>query len=110
MAFVTLADVTEPAAFIPTLAEVLDVKEAEGRTLEEGVTTLIGSRRALLLLDNFEQIVAAAPEVARLIDPIASSALTSGTRKFAAAPSCGLRDSKGGTHTSDDRARSRLPP
>ena len=68
VAFVALADVTEPAQFIPSLAEALDVKEGEGRTLEDGVATLIGTKKALLLLDNYEQIVAAAPAVARLID------------------------------------------
>ena len=41
---------------------------AEGRTLGEGIVALIGERSALLLLDNFEQIVAAAPDVAGLVD------------------------------------------
>jgi predicted ATPase/class 3 adenylate cyclase len=69
MTFVPLADVAEPDGFVPALAEVLDVKEAEGRTLGEGVVALVGDRKALLLLDNLEQIVdAAAAEVARLID------------------------------------------
>ena len=68
LAFVGLADVSEPAGFVPALAEALDVKEAEGRTLAEGIATLLGGRKALLLLDNLEQIVsAAAPEVARLV-------------------------------------------
>ena len=67
VAFVALADIAEPANFIPRFAEALDVKEAEGRTLEDGIATLIGSKKALLLLDNFEQIVAAAPAVAHLI-------------------------------------------
>ena len=69
VAFVALADVTDPAQFVPALADALDVKEAEGRTLEEGIAVLIGEKRALLLLDNLEQLVAsAAPEVARLIE------------------------------------------
>jgi predicted ATPase/class 3 adenylate cyclase len=69
VAFVTVADVTDEAGFIPALAEALDVKEAEGRTLAEGIDALLGNRTALLLLDNLEQIVAAAAtEVARLID------------------------------------------
>jgi predicted ATPase/class 3 adenylate cyclase len=66
LAFVTLADVAEPADFLPVLATALDVKEAEERTLLDGIVSLIGDRPALLLLDNFEQIVAAAPEVAAL--------------------------------------------
>jgi len=69
LAFVPFADVSEPAGFVPALAEALDVKEAEGRTLGEGIQTLVGGRKALLLLDNLEQIVdGAAPEVARLVD------------------------------------------
>jgi len=69
VAFVTVADVTDDAGFVPALAEALDVKEAEGRTLAEGIEALLGNRTALLLLDNLEQIVAAAAaEVARLVD------------------------------------------
>jgi len=68
VAFVALADVTEPADFLPALADALDVKEAEGRTLGEGIVALIGDRKALLLLDNLEQVVSAAPEVAGLIE------------------------------------------
>lgn len=68
VSFAALADVTDPGGFVPALAEALDVKEAEGRTLGEGIVTLIGERDALLLLDNFEQIVSAAPEVAQVIE------------------------------------------
>ena len=68
VAFVALADVTDPVQFLPALADTLDVKEAEGRTLGEGVAALIGDKKALLLLDNLEQVVAAAPEVAWLAD------------------------------------------
>jgi predicted ATPase len=68
VSFAALADVTDPAGFVPALAEALDVKEAEGRTLGEGIVSLIGERNALLLLDNFEQIVTAAAEVARMIE------------------------------------------
>src|SRR4051794_12303860 len=44
VAFVAMAGATEPADFLPTLAEALDVKEAEERTLGEGVLALIGDR------------------------------------------------------------------
>ena len=67
--FVPLADVTDGAEVVPALAESVDVKEAEERTLADGIVALIGDRKALLLLDNLEQIVeAAAPEVARLVE------------------------------------------
>jgi predicted ATPase/class 3 adenylate cyclase len=68
VAFVELADVTDPADFLPALADALDVKEAEGRTLGDGVASLIGDKKALLLLDNLEQVVAAASDVAGLIE------------------------------------------
>jgi predicted ATPase/class 3 adenylate cyclase len=67
VAFIPLADVLEADAFIPALAAALDVKEAEERTLGDGVKSLIGDKKALLLLDNLEQIVSAAPEIARLV-------------------------------------------
>ena len=68
VAFIALAEVTDPAQFIPALAEALDVKEAEERTLAEGIAAMIGDKKALLLLDNLEQVVAAATEVAGLIE------------------------------------------
>jgi predicted ATPase/class 3 adenylate cyclase len=68
VAFVPLSDVTEREDFLPALADVLDVKEAEGRSLGDGVVALIGDRKALLLLDNLEQVVSAAPDVAGLVD------------------------------------------
>jgi predicted ATPase len=68
VAFVPMADITEAEDFLPALAETLDVKEAEERTLGEGIIALIGNRKALLLLDNLEQIVTAAPEIARIVE------------------------------------------
>ena len=73
VAFVTVADVTDEAGFVPALAEALDVKEAEGRTLARESRRCSANRTALLLLDNLEQIVAAAAtEVARLVEPAPS--------------------------------------
>src|SRR5918912_2246547 len=68
VAFVVLADVTDSAEFLATVADTLDVKEAEGRTLGEGVAALIADRKALLLLDNLEQLVSAAPDIAELVE------------------------------------------
>lgn len=72
LAFVPLADVIEPADLLPALAAALDVKESEERSLGDGVVSLIGDRKALLLLDNLEQLVAAAPEIARLVERCAA--------------------------------------
>jgi predicted ATPase len=67
ISFVSLAEVTDPADVVPTLADALDVKEAEGRKLGEAVTALIGDKKALLLLDNLEQVIEAASTVADLV-------------------------------------------
>lgn len=66
VSFVSLADVLDPVGFVPALAAALDVKEAEERSLREGVVALIGDKTALLLLDNMEQIVVAAADVAHI--------------------------------------------
>ncbi len=68
VAFIALADITDAAAFVPALANALDVKEAEGRTLSDGLVARIGEKKALLLLDNLEQVVTVAPEVAWLVE------------------------------------------
>jgi predicted ATPase/class 3 adenylate cyclase len=67
ISFVPMADVTAPENVMPTIASVLDVKETEERSLEEGVLSLIGDKKALLMLDNFEQVVEAAPRIAGLL-------------------------------------------
>ncbi|MEP6665382.1 MAG: adenylate/guanylate cyclase domain-containing protein [Nocardioidaceae bacterium] len=67
ISFVALADVTDPADVVPTLAEALDIKEAEERSLIDGVMGVIGDKKALLLLDNLEQVIEAAPAVADLV-------------------------------------------
>ncbi|HEY1565034.1 MAG TPA: BTAD domain-containing putative transcriptional regulator [Gaiellaceae bacterium] len=58
--FVGLAPVTSPELFLPTVAEALDVRESE-------VVEHLRERRLLLVLDNFEQLLAAAPAVAELL-------------------------------------------
>ncbi|MDP9226886.1 MAG: tetratricopeptide repeat protein, partial [Actinomycetota bacterium] len=67
IAFVSLAAVTDVSDFTPALADALAVKEAEGRSQADGVVALIADKRALLLLDNLEQVVSAAPEIATLV-------------------------------------------
>src|SRR6266516_348174 len=65
-AFVGFADVTDAADFLPALGAALDVKEAEERSVTDGIVALVADREVLLVLDNLEQIVTAAPEVAEL--------------------------------------------
>ena len=66
-AFVGLADVADAPDFLPALGAALDVKEAEERSVADGIVALVADRQVLLVLDNLEQIVAAAPDVAELV-------------------------------------------
>jgi predicted ATPase/DNA-binding CsgD family transcriptional regulator len=65
--FVPLAPISE-FAFVPSaVAQAVGVREAGGRPLSEVLETFLRGRRLLLVLDNFEQVVDAAPFVSALI-------------------------------------------
>jgi predicted ATPase/DNA-binding XRE family transcriptional regulator len=65
--FIRLAPVADPALVIPTIARTLGLQEAGRRSIGEVLREWLRPRRLLLLLDNCEQVVAAAPEVAELL-------------------------------------------
>ncbi len=65
--FVGLAPITDPALVLPTVAHVLGVREAGDEPLPERLMTSLRDKRLLLVLDNFEQVVEAAPLVADLL-------------------------------------------
>ena len=65
--FVTLAPVGDPALVLPTLARALGVSEVGGQPLTETLHSYLQDKRLLLVLDNFEQLLDAAPDVAGLI-------------------------------------------
>ena len=64
--FVPLADDTDAAQFVSRVAQQLEVKEG-GRPLLDNVKDNLRDKKLLLVLDNFEQIVSAAPMVAELL-------------------------------------------
>jgi serine/threonine-protein kinase PknK len=65
--FVPLASVTEPERTLGALLEALGEKEHPGMTLMESVKNRLQERPALLVLDNFEQLVEAAPSIAEVL-------------------------------------------
>lgn len=67
VAFVSFAAVTNPDEVIPTLARALKVPEAKSRSDAQGIASLIGARKVLLVLDNLEQVIASASELAALL-------------------------------------------
>ncbi|MFN8526650.1 MAG: tetratricopeptide repeat protein [Chloroflexota bacterium] len=65
--FVPLAALTDPGLVASTIAQALGVREASGRPIADSLVDYVRSRQLLLVLDNFEQIAAAAPLVSELI-------------------------------------------
>ena len=65
--FVELAPIRDPALVVPTIARALGVGEDGGEPLAARLASTLRDRRLLLVLDNFEHLVAAAPLVADLL-------------------------------------------
>ena len=66
-AFVSLASVTTASEVLPTVGIALDIAEAHGRSALDALCTVIGDRRVLLVLDNLEQVLEAAGDIAALV-------------------------------------------
>ena len=65
--FVALAALTEPALVAPTVAQALELTGGGDRRPEELLKGYLRERQALLLLDNCEQVLGAAPLVGELL-------------------------------------------
>jgi predicted ATPase/class 3 adenylate cyclase len=61
--FVDLSAVSDPALVVPSIADALEI---DSETVE-GTSERLGETKALLLLDNFEQVIEAADEIGRLM-------------------------------------------
>ncbi len=67
VAFAGLASISDPAFVLPAVAQALGVREAGDRPLVEQLVAMLRERDLLLVLDNVEQVVEAAPQVADLL-------------------------------------------
>jgi predicted ATPase len=67
IAFVPLAAVRDPDLVPAAIAYALDVRDAGQRSVVDGIAGAIGHDRMLLVLDNFEHVMSAAPVVAGLV-------------------------------------------
>jgi non-specific serine/threonine protein kinase len=65
--FVALAPLVDPALVPAAIAGALGVRDAGDRSLPERLAAFLAPRTALLLLDNFEHLTAAAPALAALL-------------------------------------------
>jgi predicted ATPase/DNA-binding CsgD family transcriptional regulator len=65
--FVPLAAVQDPTLILPTIAQTIGARETGRRPLLAGIVRVLRDHDALLVLDNFEHLAAAAPVVADLL-------------------------------------------
>ena len=65
--FVPLVALSDPELVLPTIAEAFDVRGAAGRSLQEQLQDYLREKQMLLMLDNFEQVIDAAPLVTDLL-------------------------------------------
>lgn len=77
--FVALAPIGNPDLVIPTLARAVGLEESDNRPLLQALIEFLCDKRMLLLLDNFEQVIAAAAQIAELLSgcPLLKMLITS---------------------------------
>jgi predicted ATPase/DNA-binding XRE family transcriptional regulator len=65
--FVDLSPLTDPALVLPTIATTLGVRDVAADSLQETLSRDLREQRLLLVLDNCEQVLEAASDVAALL-------------------------------------------
>jgi predicted ATPase/DNA-binding CsgD family transcriptional regulator len=65
--FVPLAPISDPDLVVPTIAQALGIKEAGEQPEADLLQAYVHDKHLLLLLDNFEQVLPAAPRLADLL-------------------------------------------
>jgi predicted ATPase/DNA-binding CsgD family transcriptional regulator len=65
--FVPLASIRDPELVMPTVAQTLGIKGTGEQPYLSLLKAYLREKRLLLLLDNFEHIIVAAPEIAELL-------------------------------------------
>jgi predicted ATPase/DNA-binding XRE family transcriptional regulator len=68
VAFVALAALGDPALVLPSVVRTLGLTEQQGATPRDVLRTYLREKQLLLVLDNFEHVLEAAPEVAALLE------------------------------------------
>jgi predicted ATPase len=67
VAFVPLAPIRDPDLVLPTIAQTLGVRETRDRAGAAGIARVLAGGSLLLVLDNLEQVEAAAPQIGALL-------------------------------------------
>jgi predicted ATPase/DNA-binding SARP family transcriptional activator len=66
--FVSLAPIRDPALVVSAIAQTLGLRESGSRPLRELLEEHLRAREILLLMDNFEQLLPAAPLLSKLLE------------------------------------------
>lgn len=66
--FIPLAALTDPALVLPAIAEGLGLREANTLPILSMLVNALHEQQRLLVLDNFEQVIRAAPNLATLLE------------------------------------------
>src|SRR4051812_48479402 len=67
VAFVPLANVIEARAVIPAIAQSIGIREDGDMPIADRLRDALRDRKVLLILDNFEQVTAAATDLAAFL-------------------------------------------
>ena len=78
--FVALAPLSDATLVLPTVVQALGLREAEGRNPHEVLRVHLRGKQMLLMLDNFEHLMEAAPEVSKLMETCPSLAVLTTSR------------------------------
>lgn len=65
--FVDLAPLTDPAMVLPAIGAALDARETADQRMAAAIAERLRKQRVLLVVDNFEQVVAAAADLSELL-------------------------------------------
>jgi len=65
--FIALAPIIDPGLFQSTIAQTLGLQESRGRPIAEALDEFLADKQMLLVLDNFEQILEAAPAISHIL-------------------------------------------
>jgi non-specific serine/threonine protein kinase len=65
--FVPLAGVTDPGRFVDSIVSALGVPKAYGQSARAALHAHLANRCGLIVLDNLEQVIDAAPEIAEIL-------------------------------------------
>ena len=67
ISFISLAPINDPDLVVPAIAQTFDLKESRAQPLLDLLKAFLRDKHLLLVLDNFEQILPAAPHLTDLL-------------------------------------------